>query len=768
MWGLSDEKGPGGAPKCTCYKARSCKDQGKHPIDTGNAQITSPQEGVRLVANAIRKCPTLNLAVLTGNSGLLVVDLDQRGDVDGLENFIAMVGDKGFPHAPHQHSGGGGHHFFLQVPIDAKLKTRNFQDGVEFKAGASNINVYPSRHKSGGAYRWDPPPSFELVPPPCPEWILALAARDAASGAKQNQIVTIVREELKKLGKKWSTSSGVDKARNGRSLSALAAFDPQKQATADRVIEVLPDGSRLTILQLAGALAETYSNIKPSCVLEQLKPALDWRVSKGHSTDYAEIEKMLEEAQKKRAVSRGGWRNGLVYAQDGIRLSVGLSNVYLYLRHHPVWDGVIGFDERIGQPVFLKQPPFATTNENYPRPISEDVDVVLIVSWFATDAGGRMSVSKTMVGEALVAAARERYSFDAVREYFEKLEWDGTPRLDTWAIDFAGVADSTYVRRVSACFLLSAVARTYEPGCKADHVVVLEGPQGFMKSTLIRTLSPNPNWVGDTHMRIGDKDAYMQLSGMLFNEDAERSGARKSETELHKNFLTSGTDRYRPPYAKQVVAIPRRGVIVASTNEEFYLTDHTGNRRFWPIRCGNTEGAKISLLREERDQIWAEAVHRYKTPPEDSTYCHEDVPGEIWWLTKAEEELARAEQAERSEVYGHPWLEVVENLMDTPNKFLETAGKMVADMESAFRHVPVREGVVHVADLLKFMEERYTATNAGTLKRVLEVLGWESVREQRAHRRSRGYRAPAWLAARIDIYNANRAGAPSPSVRQVT
>lgn len=740
--------GSDGKLRCTCKYRDRCKDPGKHPCVPGWNKFSSPQQGVAAVTKEMSWQPELNLAIQTGQSGLLVVDLDQKevkGEyVDGLENFTKLVGDQPFPMGPHQHSGGGGHHFFFQVPIDGKLKTRNLGGGIEFKTDRSLIHVYPSRHYSGGSYRWDPPPSFELMIPPCPEWIIAMSRADGGvSGTKQNQIVTIVREELKKLGKKWGSASGVDKARNGRSLSALAAFDPQKEATLARVREVLPDGSRLTLLQLMSALAEAYPQVKPSCVLEQIKPAIEWRVAQGHSTTYAEIEKMLEDAQQKRAVARGGWRNGLVFGADGVKLLAGLSNVYLFLRHHPLWDDVLGYDERIGAPVFLKQPPFPTTNDTFPREISEDVDLVLICSWFASDQGGRMSVSKNMVGEALVAAARERYSFDAVREYFEKLQWDGVPRLDTWLTEYAGAVDSPYTRRVGATYLISAVARAYQPGCKVDHVLVFEGPQGFKKSTLIKTLAPNPDWVCDTHMEIGNKDAFMQLTGKLFVEFSELSAFRKSTKELIKNHLTSPTDNYRAPYAKRATAVPRRSVFAASTNEEFYLTDETGNRRFWPVRCGETSYDRIMLLREEREQLWAEAVYRYKTPPEDQTHRHDDAPGEIWWLSAEEEALAKEEQDKRRAIHDHPWGDQLDRGLVLHLR--ETTGDEFEGVDSPERVIRHVNGFVYTADLMSYLKVQSNPNNHSTLCQLLEARGCVRAKD---HWGGRGYRLPQHILDR--------------------
>jgi predicted P-loop ATPase len=197
-----------------------------------------------------------------------------------------------------------------------------------------------------------------------------------------------------------------------------------------------------------------------------------------------------------------------------------------------------------------------------------------------------------------------------------------------------------------------------KPGCKVDTVLTLEGLQGSMKSTGIDILF-NP-WFADTLSPIGTKDSNQELAGVWCIELAELA-ALKNTIEATKAFISRRKDRYRPAYGRVVADYPRQCIFMATTNAETYLRDETGARRFWPVRCGRLN---IDLLKEIRDQLWAEALAIFLT----------DEP---WWLTDATViEMAEEEQADRFDL--DPWeakirehlkgqnQAVVENLLIAP------------------------------------------------------------------------------------------------------
>lgn len=218
-------------------------------------------------------------------------------------------------------------------------------------------------------------------------------------------------------------------------------------------------------------------------------------------------------------------------------------------------------------------------------------------------------------------------SYDDVRDYFESLEWDHNQRAETWLIDYAGADDSQYTRAVSKRFLISVVARTFEPGCKVDTVLILSGPQGVKKSTLFNVMA-NRTWFTDHLSPLSSKDAKQELAGPMIIELAELDALSKRESNEVKAFITAQKDRYRLPYGRVVNEFPRRCVLVGTTNESGFLKDPTGGRRFWPVSVGNID---ISGLSAVRSQLWAEAVEWYKL-------------GIGWWLTDEEEVFAKQQQ----------------------------------------------------------------------------------------------------------------------------
>ncbi|MFG0291725.1 MAG: VapE domain-containing protein [Phycisphaerales bacterium JB050] len=235
-----------------------------------------------------------------------------------------------------------------------------------------------------------------------------------------------------------------------------------------------------------------------------------------------------------------------------------------------------------------------------------------------------------------------------VREYLESVDgtWDGTPRVDSWLIDFAGAEDSVYTRAVSRLVLVAAVRRIRQPGCKFDEMPVLEGAQGGGKSSLLATLCPSEEWFTDDLPLDGDAKRFIEaVKGKWIVEAGELKGMRKSEAGALKSMLSRRRDRARMAYGREPLDLPRQCVIFGSTNEDRYLKDTTGNRRYWPIRCGVL---KVAALAGVRDQVWAEAVHR-------------EAEGESIRLDPALYPKAAEAQGERQEV--DPFVELLEPVL---------------------------------------------------------------------------------------------------------
>jgi predicted P-loop ATPase len=237
----------------------------------------------------------------------------------------------------------------------------------------------------------------------------------------------------------------------------------------------------------------------------------------------------------------------------------------------------------------------------------KDKHVVLAMNWFSElprrfePSLDRIQNIVTIVGEANI--------FHPVRDYLDSLVWDGRPRIDTWLKDFLNVtgAPEPYLAEVSSKTLVAMVARIFEPGVHYDTVLVIEGDQGIRKSTSLRALASDP-WFTDSRIDIHDKDSVGIMAGRWLVEMGEITTIRANDVEDMKAFLSRRTDRMRPPYGRLTEDFPRQCILVGTTNQNTYLRDPTGERRFWPVKAWQCDVEGIAAA---RDQLWAEARWRY-------------------------------------------------------------------------------------------------------------------------------------------------------------
>ena len=200
-------------------------------------------------------------------------------------------------------------------------------------------------------------------------------------------------------------------------------------------------------------------------------------------------------------------------------------------------------------------------------------------------------------------------SYHPIKQYLESLpEWDGTSRVETFLIDYFGAEDTPYSRAIIKKILVAAYMRIYHPGIKFDYIMVLNGPQGVGKSTAIAKLGMD--WYSDSLSvsDMNDKTAAEKLQGYWILEIGELAGMKKADIDKVKAFISRQDDKYRASFGRRVNSHPRQCIFFATTNEQNgYLRDNTGNRRFWPIKTAGTGSKKAwELTSDEVKQIWAE------------------------------------------------------------------------------------------------------------------------------------------------------------------
>jgi predicted P-loop ATPase len=382
-------------------------------------------------------------------------------------------------------------------------------------------------------------------------------------------------------------------------------------------------------------------------------------------------------------------------------------NVRLLLEGEPNLQGIARFNEFSGE-LILARPitgdPGLVSERGIPRPWT-DADTATLQTFIQKHYIPKIGREKI---DAIVSMyTRQRGAFHPVRDYLHLLDWDGVSRLDTWMRDYWGATKQPdeYLAAVGAAWMISAVARIMQPGCQADYALVLEGSQGVRKSTALRILSGDDYFSDSLPADLSHKDARDHLRGKWIVELPELAQFKRNEIETVKAFITRRYEQYRPSYGRHEIRFPRQCVFAGSTNDDTYLVDTTGNRRFWVIACGQVD---LEAMKRDRDQLWAEAAARYRR-------------GDLSYLTPEQEALASVEAAAR--VAHDPWTSQVAQIV---SERLKDAADVSAGEVMEHMGLP--------------QTERH-ARNAARVGSVLMNLGWK--RGKRHKTRGQLYARPA-------------------------
>lgn len=577
---------PVGDGSCSCGKS-SCNTAvgnapvGKHP------RLTAWQDRATVDLDKVdawfERDPRNNVGIATG-SGLVVLDIDPKdGGFETLDALLKVHGD--LPTTPTVETGSGGRHYYFHSSDEVRNSAGKLGAGLDIRGDGGQVVAPPSLHKSGQRYSWlvglDDEEPAEL-----PGWIPEELER--ASKPRRAKVDQDPEDVIDGKRNDWLTSRAGSLRRLSLDTEAIhAALVVMNRAKCKPPLD---DDEVLKIAKSVASYAPgRHIPQSPDDWENKLRPKLD---RKGNEIGYMPTRR----------------------------------NVAIVLSNDSDWRGKIWFDATRSRVCFGDQS-------------VEDSDFVAIANtldkrydWHSLKVG--------LIHEAVLDVAH-RHQVDVLSDYLESLTWDGETRMDQWLYHGLGAEWSDLSQAYSRKFMIQAVARALRPGCQADTVLILVGPQGAGKSTAFRILAGD-EWFSDTVVDLKSRDRFAQINRAWVYEFAELASFRASRSDSIKAFLTSRDDVYRPPYARTEVHHKRRVVFVASTNEDEFLADYTGSRRFWPIRVKGPLDRQ--WLSEMRDQLWAEAVVAFKA-------------GERWYLDDELEGLRAGESRQYQE--RDPWTELI-------------------------------------------------------------------------------------------------------------
>ncbi len=613
-------------PQCACQLGAKCQHPGKHP------RFKKWQNGQEWTLDEINREWTSfdNIGILTGEeSRIWALDVDPRHGGD--QSLIELITEFGrITHTLEIATGGGGRLLIFRWPGRPVPNSVGIRPGIDLRGDGGLIVAPPSMHISGRPYTWD-----------------GLTGFDAEIGMACPRLTELV------CGKKSSV-----RIENNSGLNDRGGLirDGEKHYHCIRLAGAMRNhGASQEQIFFALRASNFESAVADDDLRAIARDASDWHP--GNSEDH------------------------IVTTRDGTPRAL-LGNAIITLRCSNEWSGVLAFNEFSKRCDPSKKAPFEGSEIGR----WDDRDDTLATAWLQRHG---IHVTHQIAGRAIQAVARDR-PFHPVREYFDSLKWDGKKRIKAWLNQYLGVEHNDYSTAVGERWLTSAVARVFQPGCKVDCCLILEGRQGIGKSTALRTMGIP--WFTDEMPELGTKDAALQTQGVLIIEMSEiGEHMNHSDVGRIKSFMSRSTDRFRPPWAAHASDFPRQCVFCGSGNLPAYLRDETGARRFWPVRCTRIH---IDRLAADKDQLWAESVQRYRA----GLPWHLDTP-----------ELSRLAEAEQAERYDEdPWHEGIVRWLGSKTENIS--------LEDVIRECTNKP------------RDQWTQDVKNRVARTLRALGWEPYR----------------------------------------
>ncbi len=507
-----------------------------------------------------------NIGVILGpaSGGLTDIDLDCPEAIAAAAYILPRTGVFG-------HASKPGSHWLYRTNLcetkdRAALKFMGSDKTglLEVRMGAARLSAQtvfpPSPHVSGEPIEWIGRGPGEIADVDGDELVQRARRLAAVSELARNYPKVGGRHDGALVLGGFLVRCGFSPAEAALFAEAVAAASDQPRDKRIDMKRTARDGAEAGKPAGFPLLAETFG---PATA----KKVADWLDYKGGDERDAAPKAAKDggiAASKRRAKTQlPSWLSGATCDDRG-RALPNLANLMIALRHAPQIADAFTFDEMMCAPILARALPAVARAEGdfgpYPRPV-RDADVSQLQEWLQRE--GLPRIGQELTHQAVDLRAQEQ-SFHPLRAYLEGLAWDSKPRLDRWLSYHLGAEPSQYVSAVGSMFLIAMVARIFEPGCKVDYLLVLEGEQGARKSTACGILA-GQQWFSDGLPDIGDKDASIHLRGKWLIELSELSAIGRAEAEHLKAFVTRQVERFRPSYGRKEVIEPRQCVFVGTT-----------------------------------------------------------------------------------------------------------------------------------------------------------------------------------------------------------
>ena len=638
---------------------------------------------------------------------IVVVDVDPRNFVAGENSLVRLSKKVGGLSSYTVGTGGGGLHIYFLVSVGLSVVNGLKEyPGIEFKHVGRQVvgpgSVHPD---TGKIYEVTAGSVDKLSPLPAALLPMISRAKDAEKAKTEagNVIDELIDgyvddEQTRKRYEEWLTNSAPT---SGSFIVACRGRDFGLSPTITLRLMVDVWNKRRTNPRTEAELRDRVSHAYKYAkgVKGADNPAADFSVVE--APDALTKEEKIEWEQTAQGAMRKTFLNLLSY------LRVKDSGLYK----------IFGYNELSSRVEFVSPAPWH--KGRMPRwTVVTGTDMKMLKGYLSTRY--KFEASTQSIEEAVTNVAYHA-KFHPVKEYLNRLLWDGTPRLDTWLSCFLGAENSTYSRAVGRKVLCAAVMRAFSPGIKFDHVLVLEGRQDLGKSTVVEILGGE--WASDAPVDPHSRDTVDAMQGRWIIEIAEMEVLRKTDEDALKAFITRRTDRCRLAYGLTTIDFPRQSIFIATKNpraDGTYLKDDTGNRRWWPIACGQAQVDFKGLMRA-RDQLFAEAVAVCRKKPGEPLYME---------TLEMKEEASRIVSARHAE---HEWTEHVASWIAETDKRPETRRE----------HLTVRDIFI---DAMRGEDVKLDRKGTLAIASILRSLGWAQ-----AFRRVDGRFQRVWVRDAVDL-----------------